>query len=226
MRTHRIAVLGAFALASACGGTTESDDKKSTGGGDDQPAVKVVASGFGQSDQYVQAIVIVTTDSEASIGESATASVNFLDAGGEILGTEEQVEGFKWVGQELVLPVWLDLSDNAKAKVASIEVSTKITDYGSAEQPAAPLAPIKSKSVQKNEYGSRTAVFEFTNSSDEDLSSPRVGVVCYDAAGKIVGGASEYPDLVAAGKTIRIDSDVTVSGTPSSCKAFPSYDVS
>ena len=78
----------------------------------------------------------------------------------------------------------------------------------------------------KNEYGASTAVFEFTNSSDEDLSSPRIGIVCYDAAGKIVGGSSEYPDLVAAGKTVRIDSDVTVSGIPASCKAFPSYDVS
>ena len=151
MRKHLIAMLSATALLSSCGGTTATDTKKPNAGGGDKPSVKVVASGVGQSDQYVQAIVIVTTDSKASVGESATASVNFLDEGGEILGTEEQVEGFKWVGQELVLPVWLDLSDNAKAKVASIEVSTKISDYGSAEQPVSPLAPIEAKSIKKNE---------------------------------------------------------------------------
>lgn len=226
MRKHMIAILAATALLSSCGGTTATDTKKPNASGGDKPSVEVIASGFGQSDQYVQAIVIVTTDSKASVGESATASVNFLDGDGEILGTEEQVEGFKWVGQELVLPVWLDLSDNAKAKVASIAVSTKISDYGSAEQPASPLAPIEAKSIKKNEYGASTAAFEFTNSGDEDLSSPRIGIVCYDAAGKIVGGSSEYPDLVAAGKTVRIDSDVTVSDIPASCKAFPSYDVS
>lgn len=222
-------MLAVAALLSACGTTTATDDEKPTtggGGGEKKPSLKVVASGFGQSDQYVQAMVIVTTHSKASVGEFATASVNFLDAGGEILGTEEQVEDFKWIGQELVLPVWLDLSENSKAKVASIEVSTKISNYGSAEQPASPLAPVEAKSITKNEYGAPTAVFEFTNPKDEELSSPRIGIVCYDAAGKIVGGSSEYPELVAAGKTVRIDSDVTVSGTPASCKAFPSYDVS
>ena len=226
MRRHMIVIVAATALLAACGGTTTTDSKKPNAGGGDKPSVKVVASGFGQSDQYVQAIVIVTTDSKASVGESATASVNFLDGSGAILGTEDQVEGFKWVGQQLVLPVWLDLSDNAKAKVASIEVSTKISDYGSAEQPASPLDPIEAKSIKKTEYGASTAVFGFTNSSNKDLSSPRIGIVCYDKVGKIVGGSSEFPDLVAAGKTIRIDSDVTVSGTPASCEAFPSYDVS
>jgi hypothetical protein len=48
-------------------------------------------------------------------------------------------------------------------------------------------------------------------------------VVCYDPAGAIIGGGSDFPGLPGAGKTIRIDPKVTTTGKPAHCKAFPSY---
>jgi len=168
-------------------------------------------------------MVIVTTDSEAAIGEFVTASVNFLDAEGQILATAEQIESFKWVGQELAMPVTPDDLDG-KAKVASIEPSASLSDYGMAEESKAPLPVLDSTEVKKGEYGGFTTSFALTNDTDADLKSPRVGVVCYDAAKKIIGGTSMYPDFVPAGKTIRIDAEPTVSGKPASCKAFVNYE--
>jgi hypothetical protein len=204
-------------LASACGGTDPAPDAAGT-----EPSVELVASGFGQDGEYVQGIVVVTTDSAASVGEFVTASVNFLDAAGGILATEDQVESFSWVGQQLVLPVWLDLSDDPTADAASIDVSLSISDHGPTD-PRPELPVLESTGVTANEYGGFTASFLLTNGTAGDLTDPRVGVVCYDSGGTIIGGTSLFPELVAAGKTVRIDPRVVVSGEPTTCKAFPNY---
>jgi hypothetical protein len=235
MHTRWLAPLVALVfLLAACGGTAEDKEKspagsdggsKNAGSGsaDDAPKVEIVDSGFGKGDYGTQAMVIVTTDSEAAIGEFVTASVNFLDSEGQILATAEQIEAFKWVGQELAMPVTPDGLDG-KAKVASIEPSASLSDYGMAEESKAPLPVLDSTEVKKGEFGGFITSFALTNDTDADLKSPRVGVVCYDAAKKIIGGTSTYPDLVPAGKTIRIDAEPTVSGKPASCKAFVNYE--
>ena len=230
-------VVAALLLLSACGSSEDSSASSEAAGSDggsqnaasegtdEKPRVEIVSSGFGQSEYSVEGIVVVTTDSEAALGEFVTVSVNFLDAAGQILATEEQVESLNWVGQELVLPVTpYDIADNAK--VASIEPSASLSDYGMTEPAEAPLPVLEATAIKKGEFGGFTASFGFTNETDVDLENLRVGVVCYDAAGKIMGGTSTYPELAPAGKTIRIDADPTVATKPASCKAFMNYDVS
>jgi hypothetical protein len=226
-----LAACAATTLLVSCSADADSSDKATVGvdNGDenarsstDKPAVELVESGFGQSDVYVQGIAIVTTNNDASVGEFVTVSVNFLDKLGRIIGTEEQTESFSWVGQQLVLPIWLDLSDSPTAKVSKIEPSVSISDYGAAE-PKPPLPILKSTEVKKTKYEGTTTSFAFKNTTDSDLKSLRVGVVCYNKGGNIIGGQSTYPNLSPAGKTIRIDSNVTTSSTPRSCKAFLNY---
>jgi hypothetical protein len=234
MRSRWLAsLIVVLALLSACGSTEENssaagsdggDKNASSGGKDEKPTVEIVDSGLGQSDGNAQGIVIVTTDDKAAIGESVTVTANFLDADGQIIATEEQVESFNWVGQELVLPVSHYL-DKPNVKVASIEPSASLSDYGMAKPSEAPLPVLKATEIKKGEFGGYTASFAFTNETDEDLKNLRVGVVCYDAAKKIVGGTSTYPELAPVGKTIRIDADPTASRKPASCKAFVNYDV-
>ena len=207
-------------------GSSDSGDKQSasnspvTGG----PTVELVASGFGQKGNYVEGIAIVTNNSEASIGQFVTASANFLDQAGRIVATAKQVERFSWFKQQLVLPIWLGLPNTPETKVASIDVSVSISDYPNSVAQARPELPIlKSDEIGADPYGGFTAAFTFTNNTPKDLKDLRVGVVCYDAAGTIIGGASEYPSLVAAAKPIRIDAKLTVSSKPTVCKAFPNH---
>jgi hypothetical protein len=185
----------------------------------------LVASGFGQDGQYAQGIVIVTSDSEESVGEFVTASVNFLDEAGAILKTEEQVESFSWINQQLVLPVWLDLSDTPAATVSSIDASVSISDHGNPAKsgPRPELPVLESEQIGEADFRGTTASFAFANTSADDLTGIRAGVVCYDASGAIIGGGTEYPALVGAGKTIRIEAAVKTSGEPAHCKAFPNY---
>jgi hypothetical protein len=235
MKTRSLAPLVVLvSLLAACGGQSEDNEQspagsdggsKNAGSGsaDDAPKVEIVDSGFGQGEFTTQAMVIVTTDSEAAIGEFVTTSVNFLDAKGQILATAEQVESFNWVGQQLAMPVTpTDLDE--KAKVASIEPSVSLSDYGMSEESKAPLPVLDSTEVKRGQYGGFAASFALTNDTDAELKSPRVGVVCYDAAKRIIGGTSMYPEFVPAGKTIRIDAEPTVSGKPTSCEAFVNYE--
>jgi hypothetical protein len=169
-------------------------------------------------------MVVVTTDSEAAIGEFVAVTANFLDADGQILETVEQIESFNWVGQELALP--LTPSElNERDKVASIDPSASLSDYGTTEPVKPPLPVLESTEIKKGEFSDYTVSFAFTNESDADLENLRVGVVCYDAAQKIVGGTTTYPELAPVAKTIRIDADPTLSEKPATCKGFVNYDV-
>lgn len=189
---------------------------------EEEPTVEIVDSGFGQGERTAQAIVIATNSSEAAVGEFVTVSVNFLDAEGGIIATEEQVEVFEWVGQELVLPVWLGSTATVDATVASVEPSVAISDYGGENSSNAPLPILEATEVTQG-GSSYTASFEFTNETAADIENLRVGVVCYDATGQINGGGSDYPNLAPAGGTIAFDASVTVSGQPDSCKAHLNY---
>ena len=164
-------------------------------------------------------MVVVTTDSEAAIGEFVTASVNFLDSDGQILATAEQVESFKWVGQKLAMPVTPSELGRG-AKVAKIDTSVSLSDYGTVEEPKTPLPVLESTEIKRGEYGGVIASFALTNETDTDMKSPRIGVVCYNAGGRIIGGTSTYPDLVPAGKTIRIDAEPTVSARPTTVRGL------
>lgn len=187
------------------------------------PELQVVGYGFGQSGDVTQGIVIVRSDSEAAVGEFLTVSANFLDAAGELVGTETQVESFSWVGQELALPVWF-FSEGETAAVARLDPSISLSDYGVSVPARTPLPVLETTDVSDDGFGGYKASFDFTNETGADLSFLRVGVACYNTQGEIIGGTSTYPELAPAGKTIRIEAEqLVVSEAPTSCKAFVNY---
>lgn len=212
----------ASAEGSASSATSESTASQASAA-DEVAVVEILDSGVGQDDAGVQGIAIVTTDDESAVGEMVTVTANFLDADGGIITTEEQVESFSWAGQELVMPISVYL-DDPSAEVASIDVSASLSDYGS-QSAMDPLPVLDASEVKANEYGGFSTAFEFTNESGADLEDLRVGVVCYDASDKIIGGTSTYPSLAPAGKAIRIEADPIVSADPASCKAFLGHGV-
>lgn len=88
-----------------------------------------------------------------------------------------------------------------------------------------PLEPAESGEIRTGQFGGITAVFELTNPTESNLEDARIGVVCYDANGSIIGGSSEYPNLIATGQSILLESDVLTSGEPANCVAYPNYGV-
>jgi hypothetical protein len=52
------------------------------------------------------------------------------------------------------------------------------------------------------------------------LQSPRIGVICKGADGKVNGGGSDYPDLVPPSGQIVIDPNLITTGKPATCTAY------
>ncbi len=180
---------------------------------------EIIEFGFARSgSSYVQAVVVVQANSPALVGEFATVSVNFLNADGRIVATEDQTEVFNWVDQRLVFPF---LVGDEGGEIASMDPVVTFSDYRS-ERAKPPLPVLEAFEITEASYGDDMAVsFELTNETGENMGY-RIGVVCYDEAGAVVGGEATYPDA-AAGRTVRIDVDVAVSAMPAACRAFPNY---
>lgn len=115
-------------------------------------------------------------------------------------GSEEQVESLRWIDQKLVLPVRLEPSPAGPERQAGCRGDLGVQPLGDLEVSS-----------------------ELVNPLDTDLENVRVGIVCYDAAGQIIGGKAEFPALIAAGTSVPLESDVVTSGTPADCVAHPNY---
>ncbi|WP_322920367.1 hypothetical protein [Nocardioides renjunii] len=214
-------------LLTACGESDSSDSRTDSAAGSatlgEEPSgssagsVEVVETGFGQRDEYVQGIAVVTA---GPVGEFVTVSMNFLDASGQVVATEEQVESVARDGDELVLPVWLSL-DDPKVKIASVEATASISDYGSAEEDYPDLGTFETTEIISDGYNAK---FRLTNPTDEAVESARIGVVCYSAGGDIIGGGSDYPNLWPANGEIVVEASITTSGKPAKCVAHARHE--
>ena len=63
-----------------------------------------------------------------------------------------------------------------------------------------------------------------TRADHEAVESARVGVICYNAGGDIIGGGSDYPNLWPANGEIVVEASITTSGKPAKCVAHARHD--
>lgn len=226
MRLRATAAFIALLLpVTGCGGQPTVTSAPAPGGQADPPSpaggASIIASGFGQQKEYVWITALIKNNT-GNTGQSVTVNFNLLDEKGEVIKSESQVESFVWIGQELAVGTQADL-DSGRVKVASVEATLDIKDYG---RDASPVAQFTTGEIQLTEdkysKGYFRARFDVINPDDTVLKDARIGVICYDKNGVIVGGSSVYPDLVPAKGKIRAETTgLIVSTKPASCKAFP-----
>lgn len=180
---------------------------------------QLVASGFGQSDQYAAGIALVENTSDHG-GQTVTVQMNFLDEAGDIITSSDQLESFAYAGQTLAVHVFADLGDK-RAKVASVEPTLLIEDEGTFSEFDFQLEPVEATSITDN-FGVE-AKFEITNPTSDPLQDVRIGVACYDKNDNIVGGGVAFPELIPPnGTNVVTATSLTVSSKPASCVAYPS----
>ncbi len=239
MKKIMIAATLSLALA-ACGGEADVTDSQSTSAGPSaapessapepsaepaepaeptepaEPAGAIVKSGFGLGNQFAWVTAVVRNDSDEA-GQTVTVQFNLLDAAGSIVASTDQVESFSRPGEELAVGTQVEVPTGAEP--VSLEANLLIEADGiGSPYPDIPVGPV---TVSEDEFGGAQASFELTNPTDEPLQSPRVGIVCLDAAGVVIGGGSEFPDLVPAGGTVRVDTSfLTTTGIPASCEVY------
>uniref|UniRef100_A0AAU3HS20 Lipoprotein n=1 Tax=Streptomyces sp. NBC_01393 TaxID=2903851 RepID=A0AAU3HS20_9ACTN len=190
---------------------------KATSSSSTKPSGQLVASGFGQQDEYVWVTSLVRNTSP-HVGQTVTVQFNILDAHNKIIGSDSQVESFSQPDQLLVVGTQIDVKSNEKA--AKVKATLLIEDEGTFSTKPFPRIPTSPVHISKGEYGNTTGTFEVSNPTTAPLKDARVGVICYDAKHNVVGGSSEYPDLVPPSGKIRVESTLNTLRAPAKCDAY------
>jgi hypothetical protein len=230
-----VSVVAVALLASGCGGQKDVVEQKtadapvttadapvpsaSSTSTPTKDAGSLVASGFGQKDQYVWVTALVHNNSE-QVGQTVTVQFNAKDAAGKLVKSESQVESFSRVGQDLAVGTQTEVPKGSK--VATVEATLLIEDSGifsSEPFPEMKTTPVK---FVPDQYGGVTANFELSNPTNKPVQSPRLGIICYDAAKKIIGGGSDFPELVPPAGKVAVEGSILTTGKPASCKVFTS----
>lgn len=143
----------------ACGTTSDPDvveKGKPATGSSSAPAQKsktqgrIIESGFGQQDEYVGLAALVENTSDHA-GQTVTVTFNLLDAKGDVLTTESQVDSFDTPGQKLAVVTQADLK-SPREKVAAIQPTLLIEDEGTFDEHDVSLDTAEGK-IFKSEYG-------------------------------------------------------------------------
>jgi hypothetical protein len=206
-------LLGATLVAACDGGNaiTSAHSGTANKGG------SLVVSGFGQEGKYVWATALVHNDSD-KVGQTVIVTFSAKDAAGQVIRSTDQVEAFSRLGQDLAVGTRLDVGEGTH--IATVEATLVVEDEGvfsAAPFPELTTGPVE---IAPGTFGGWAANFELTNPTDQPLTIPRLGVMCHDSAGKIVGGGSSYPDFVPASGTVFVECRIITSGEPAGCEVF------
>ncbi|MGY3318153.1 hypothetical protein [Arthrobacter sp. TE12232] len=180
-------------------------------------AGSLVSSGFGQDGEYVWVTSLVHNDSD-KVGQFVTVQFNAKDANGALVKSASQVEAFSRAGQDLAVGTQISVPPNVK--IATVEATLLIEDQRALSTEPFPEMPTTPVKVVAGQYGGSTANFELSNPTDQPVKNPRLGVICYNAANTIIGGGSEFPQLVPPSGKVAVEAHILTAGTPASCKVF------
>jgi hypothetical protein len=180
-----------------------------------EPAAKLVKTGIGGNKEYAWVAAIVTNASADNVGMFVTVNFNLLDKDGELVATQDQVEQFTSAEQTLAIGTQVEME--GKAKIAKVEATLGLDNKTPMDD--VPNLPVGKVKVKDTEYEGQQAVFEVKNPGDAAQKDARVGVVCLNKAGKIIGGGSAYPELIPAKGRVLVEAGVLTTGKPATCEA-------
>jgi hypothetical protein len=223
VRPALFATAATVVVLTACGGGTDQP-----GGGSPAPSATmssapkelgtITASGFGQADEYAWVTAVVHNNSDY-VGQTVTVNFNVLDANGEILGTESQVESFVRPDADHVIGTQVALEPGQKA--AKVEAALDVEADGTFGDQPFPEMPVTDLKIAAGDaVGYPKVTFVVSNPLAVPIKDSRIQVACTDASGAIIGGGSDYPELIPPGGRIKVDPNVITSATPKDCTVF------
>lgn len=175
--------------------------------------VTIAEVGIGQDGEYGHAAALVHT--AGHLGEFLTVHFNVFDAGDELVASGEQVEQITSEKSTLAVGTMIELGD---VQAARVDATYAVTDYG---MPFEALPELEPAPVTLGEWGS--ADIRLSNTTNEPWQDLRIGIICRNADGAIVGGGDAYPDLVPANAESLASGHVTASDSAQDCTAYPQH---
>lgn len=100
-----------------------------------------------------------------------------------------------------------------------MEATLIVKDQGAFSSDPFPVMPTSDLQVV-DRYGAKHVTFELSNSLSEPIQSPHLSIACYNASKQIIGGGFDFPEMVPASRTVKVETPVNLSGDPESCTVF------
>ena len=185
---------------------------------DESGGAKLEKTGFGREGEYGWVTAVVSNTSADNVGRFVTVQFNMLDAKGDIVTSQDQVEQFTSASQTLALGIQVGLTSKKRKKIAKVEATLGLGSESDLKD--APNLPVGKVKLAKGEYGGLQTSFEVKNPNARAEKSARIGIVCFNKSGRIVGGGSNYPELIPAKGRVLVEAEVLTSGKPDSCEAY------
>jgi hypothetical protein len=177
-----------------------------------QPTLE--AAGFGSpADGYYLWVGSIVRDVQP--GQPVTVSFNLLSADGKILVTVSTGEEGVNPNQRIIIGT---LTQKPDGLVAKVEPTLYTHDIRRKPEFTDVVLEIGEVTIGEDSSGNPTANALITNPSQQTLQFPRIGVACSDGQGNIIGGGSDYPELLPAGGQINVSADILVSEQPARCE--------
>ncbi|MEE6295337.1 hypothetical protein [Georgenia wangjunii] len=180
-----------------------------------EPADEVTIEevGIGQDGEYAWAAALVNTSGH--LGEFITVHFNVFDEADELIASGEQVEHI--TGEQSTLAIGTQISVG-EARAARIDATYAVSDHA---MPTEPLPEIEPAPVTLEEYGNMQV--RLTNDTSEPWENVRIGIICRNADGAIVGGGHAYPDLVPANTESMANGSGITADSVDECTAYPQH---
>ncbi|WP_156448334.1 hypothetical protein [Mycobacterium sp. NAZ190054] len=162
---------------------------------------------------------MTSTVRDVPVGQYATVSFNLYGADGALLSTESQTE--QGVNPGAVITVGTQVTAPEGGPVTRIEPTLDVSQHDPVQTPEFSDVVLEVGPVtvgQDSTFGTPTAEAELANPSDQQIPAARVGVVCFNPQGDIIGGGSEFPDVVPAQGRVKVSARLVVTGIPDRCE--------
>lgn len=179
----------------------------------------LIDSGFGAQYGYAWTIARVQNDDDHA-GQTVTVNFNLRDKSGALVASGSQVSHFSWPGQ--VLPVATQIEMPKGQRAETVEATVLVDDEGTFDDQISDDWGTSTGTIYMPEYSeSYGARFEVKNPTDQPLEGSSLQVVCTNKAGKIIGGAGDYPQLIPSSGSVLVDvSSLYTMKKPAECMGY------
>jgi hypothetical protein len=215
-----VPLIGVVMTACGSAGSSISQGSSQTSatssGAKSQRTLEVTKVGFGTSDTGTTAVVVFKNDSTSEGAGEITAQFTAYDVGGSVLGTGET--NLALVRSEQTMAAASDISVPSGSKVDHVKAQLAASQWDSDPHPDAVITA-RNVSFAPDPYFPKING-ELVSHYTSDLKEVIATAVCYDTAGKIVGGGDTFVSLLPGGGTAGASVQGNVTGTPGSCEIF------
>lgn len=213
-------LVGVFIAACGGGGSSISQGSSQTSatpsGAKSQRTLEVIKVGFGTSDSGATAVVQFKNDSTTEGAAQITAQFTAYDAGGKVLGTGET--NLALVRSAQTMAAASDISVPNGSTVDHVTAQLAASQWDSDPHPNAVITA-RNVTFAPDPYFPKVNG-ELVSHYTSDLKEVIATAVCYDGAGKIVGGGETFVSLLPGGGTTGASVQGSVTGTPVSCEIY------